>query len=163
MPRQANQRQIKKKPEPFSGVFFQKIARTTVDESGEESRPRTLPATDHGRRVLTWIGAAVVMAVLVIIWAASLPARLSSSFGNSPKGLGLRILNKEAASSPVSLKKEATDFKNLWRTATERLEDFKNLTAAVAALKEAQASSAAAPQLTAPQIKSLKQKLETAK
>ena len=151
MSRPMSQRQRKKKPDPFSGVFFQKIARTTVSEND----------ADHSRQVLTWIGAAVVMAVLVIIWAASLPARLSRSFGNSPKGLDLRILNQEVAGSPVPLKKEITDFKNLWRTTTERLDDFKNLAAAVASIKEAEAGSTAPPQLTARQMEKLKYKLET--
>jgi len=75
------------------------------------------------------------MIVLVTGWALALPSRL-------------RILNKETA-----------DFKNLWRASAEQLEDWKNLNSALAALKETSASTTATVNLTAEQVKNLKERL----
>lgn len=102
------------------------------------------------RVILPWLGAGLVMVALIIMWARSLPDRL-------------QIMTRESAESQNIFKNKLTEFKNVWRSSNERVEDLKNLAAALTALKEAQASSTTTVKLTAPQIKSLKQKLNTAK
>jgi len=112
---------------------FSGIFYRQVEKTAAE--PPKLAPLSNKRLLLTWFGASLVMIVLVTGWALALPSRL-------------RILNKETA-----------DFKNLWRASAEQLEDWKNLNSALAALKETSASTTATVNLTAEQVKNLKERL----
>lgn len=146
-----------KKPEPFSGVFYQNIPLEKEEASGGRHPHFDQGANKDQRTLLAWLGAIVVMAALLIMWFGSLPERL-------------RIAAAQSESENI-FKKPAEDFRQAWRTSNERFDDLNDLATALSVLAQQapgesqtedalQTASSTGVKLTAEQVEKLKNKIK---
>lgn len=98
------------------------------------------------RALLTWLGAGLVMLVLLFMWLRSMPERLKIA------GAAGDVQNV--------ITKPLDDLRGAWRTSNERIENLKMLGEALSMSFQAQAVSTATLKLTPAQIEKLKDKIK---